>query len=182
MTNEKDKAGETAEPKVLDPLRNVPRVAEPVPEEGERTPDGRLIKRDVNGYAYTESSPFTGGIRTYLDENEYPPELPAGESAPPPIPLVPPQAAAAAESAFAPHPPVDQAAVQTSASQDAIAPPPHAAPVAGVPTFSTNEAAAAQAKEAAAPAAGAGKAPSDKAQAVIDAVLQHPAAQPKASQ
>lgn len=178
VTDEK----QSGEPKVLDPLRNVPRVADPVPEPGERTPDGRVIKRDANGYAYTESSPFTGGIRTYLDENEYPPELPEGESAPPPIALVPPQAAAAAESEFAPHPPVDQAAVQTSTTQEPIAPAPHAAPEAGVPTFSTNEAAAAAAQKTTAPATGAGEAPSDKAQAVIDAVLQHPAAQPKAGQ
>lgn len=168
MTEEKQKAA-----KPNDPFANVPRVAQPVAEEGERTPEGRLIKRDEYGRAFTESTPQTGGIRTYLDEEQYPPEMPDGEEAPTPPALPVVQAAAAAESQFAPHPPEEQdprTALQTS-TQPTIVPERHAAPAAGVPSFSSTQVTAAEAAKAeAAPAA---------AQKVIDAVLAHPAAQPK---
>lgn len=170
-------ADETVKPekaKLNDPFAHVPRVAEIAPEEGARTPEGELIRRDEYGRAYTESTPQTGGIRTYLDESEYPPELPDGPDgqaiAPPPLRVTPPQAAASAASQFDPHPPVEQPVLQTSATQEPIHPAAGSAPAAGVPTFSTNADATAAAKKAAAPAA---------TQAVIDAVLAHPAAQRK---
>lgn len=162
--------------KPLDPLRNVPRVAEPEPIEGQRTPDGRLILRDETGRAYTDSSAQTGGIRTYLDETDYPPELPEGESAPPPLKIVPPQAAPTAASAFAPAPPEEldpREALQTSAKMQApIATEVHAAPAAGVASFSSTQVTAAQdaAPKPATP---------DAVQKVIDATLAHRAAQPK---
>lgn len=164
-------------PKLHDQFADVKRVAEPERTKGPRTPEGELIKRDEYGRAYTESTPQTGGIRHYLDEETYPPELEdadGNEVDPPPLPkIIPPQAAASAASQFEEVPYKDaRSGLQTSAErQPTIAPVTGSAPASSAPTFSTNEAATAEAKKAAAPAA---------TQAVIDAVLQHPAAQPKA--
>lgn len=156
--------------KLNDQFADVKRVPEIEVVEGERTPDGRAIQYDEYGKAYTVSTPQTGGLRTYLDEEEYPPlHL---EIAPPALKVTPPQSAAAAASQFDPVPEKDaRSGLQTSAAaQPAILPVTGSAPASSAPTFSTNEAAAAEAKKAAAPAA---------TQAVIDAVLNHPAAQPK---
>ena len=176
MTDEQEqdaKPKEKPAEKPNDPFAHVPTVAQPVSDpDAERTDEGREIHRDEHGRAFTVSSPQTGGIRTYLDEEEFPPEMPEGEDFPPALKVVPPQAAAGAASEFDPAPALRVApeapVLQTSAPEEHKA----AAPVSGVPSFSATQVTAAQASTR-------DNAPkSAAAQAVIDATLAHPAAQP----
>lgn len=192
----------------LHPLRNVPTVAAAADPHADKphTAAGEPILRDVYGRAYTESSPHTGGIRTYLDEAEYPPEASTEE---PPAAVAPQAAAAAGEqtvqtSATAA---AEEKKASEPAAQEPIAPVAGSAAAAGVESFSATQAAPAEpsvvvhhgpppadvnaAASAAVtqpplvvnPLAGAkATAAGDAAQSVIDATLAHPAAQPKASQ
>jgi hypothetical protein len=178
MADEKQAADATKPPKPGTGFETIPIVPQPQDPHADKphTPEGRAILRDEQGRAYTESSPQTGGLRSYLDEAEYPPEWPVDaeghEIHPPALNVVPPQAAAAAASQFDPAPaPVRSAerpVLQTSTVEPHVA-----AAGSSVPSFSATQVTAAQA----APPAPAGER-SAAAQAVIDATLAHPAAQP----